>query len=155
MKRLVLMRGIPGSGKSTKAKQIACDHIMEHGGSVVICSTDDYHMENGEYVFKPDMLGQFHELNHQQAEAHMRNDVQLVIIDNTNVKRRDMKPYIDSANHFGYTVEEIIVGEDDLFPSLDDANPHTFADYIDLCARRNTHGVPRDAIERMARKFQK
>lgn len=122
---------------------------------MAICSTDDYHMEGDEYVFKPDRLGEFHIANQARACLCMRAGVQLVIIDNTNVKRRDMKPYITAAEENGYTVEEIIVGEDELFPSLEDANPHKFADYIDLCAARNTHGVPRDVIERMARKFQK
>ena len=75
----------------------------------------------------------------------MNLKVELVIIDNTNVRRRDMQPYIESADHYGYDVVEIIVGKDELFPTLDNADP--LANYIDLCADRNTHSVPREAIE--------
>jgi len=154
MKRLVLMRGIPGSGKSYKAKELAYHHIIDGGRSLAICATDDYHMVDGEYVFNADMLGQFHELNQKRAEQFMRCETELVIIDNTNIKRRDMKSYRDSGEKLGYTVEEVIVGKDQLLPSLDDADPHKFNDYIDFCTKRNTHSVPRDAIEKMARRFQ-
>lgn len=154
MKRLVLMRGIPGGGKSTKARAIAIKHLSQRGSSMAICSTDDYHMVDGEYVFNAAMLGQFHELNHKRAEQFMRCETELVIIDNTNIKRRDMKPYRDSAEKLGYTVEEVIVGKNELLPDLEDACPHKFTDYIHMCAARNTHGVPLEAIEGMARKFQ-
>lgn len=44
------MRGLPGSGKSTKAKKIA-------GELGVIYSTDDFFMVNGQYVFDGKMIG--------------------------------------------------------------------------------------------------
>ncbi len=144
MKRLVLMRGIPGSGKSTKARAIMIEHLSKRGRSMAICSTDDYHEVNGEYVFNAEMLPQFHELNHERAEEFMKCETELVVIDNTNIKHRDMKCYKDSAEQLGYTVEEVILGKDKL----------KFTDYIQMCAARNTHGVPLEAIERMARKFQ-
>ena len=148
------MRGLPGSGKSSLARRTAVEHLREGGSSVAICSTDDYHMVDGVYVFNAEMLGQFHELNHKRAERFMRCETELIIIDNTNVRRRDMKCYKDSAEQLGYEVTEIIVDYNELFPTLDDACPHKLADYVDLCASRNTHGVPREAIEKMARRFQ-
>ena len=154
MKRLILMRGIPGGGKSTRSRELAMIHIENGGRSVAILATDYYHMEGDKYIFKADLLGQYHEMNHAEAEAFMKRGIELVIIDNTNVRRRDMKPYIDSAKVLGYTVKEVIIGGDKLLPSLDKACPHKFADYIDLCAGRNTHDVPRDAIEKMARRFE-
>ena len=153
MKRLVLMRGIPGGGKSYKAKEIAYHHLVDGGQTIAICSTDSYHMVNGEYVFDAVMLPQFHELNHKRAEQFMRCETELVIIDNTNIKHRDMKPYKDSAYQLGYTVEEVIVGEEYLVPG-DEMTRQLIDGYINLCAKRNTHGVPLEAIERMARKFQ-
>ena len=44
------MRGLPGSGKSTKARKIA-------GQFGVVYSTDDFFMVNGEYKFDPKMIG--------------------------------------------------------------------------------------------------
>ena len=151
--KLVLMRGIPGSGKSTLARDIAFSHLYKGGRSVATCSTDDYHIENGVYVFKRDMLGSFHVRNQIRAFDFMNNGVELVIVDNTNIKRKAMEPYIDSAIQCKYKVEEIIVGREQLFPNMD-AGAHEFDEYIQLCAERNTHGVPKDAIEKMARSFQ-
>ena len=154
MRQLVLMRGLPGSGKSTRARAIAIRHLSNKGTSMAILSTDDYHMVDGEYIFNAEMLGQFHELNHKRAERFMRCETELVIIDNTNVRHRDMKSYKDSAEQLGYDVLEVIVGRDELFPGMEDACQYKLADYIDVCTERNTHGVPRGAIEKMARRFQ-
>lgn len=139
------MRGLPGSGKSTEARKLAAEHIHKCGSSVAICSTDRFFMESGEYVFNRGMLGQYHELNQDHAEECMRFRVELVIIDNTNIKHRDMKPYKDIATKLGYEIEEIII-DGDALPW--DEN------YIGMCVDRNTHGVPREAIEKMAQRFQ-
>lgn len=151
---LVLMRGLPGSGKSTLAKSIALDHLRYGGSSVVICSTDDYHFIDDRYVFQPHMLGTYHRQNQLRVKYHMYIGIELIIVDNTNVQRKDMKPYLDYAEELVYKVEEVLLGEDELFPNLKNACPYKFADYIHLCAERNTHGVTKDAIENMARKFQ-
>lgn len=154
MRKLILMRGLPGSGKSSLAQLLASSHILAGNKSVAICSTDDYHMIDGKYVFNADMLGQFHELNHKEAEGYMKIGIELIIIDNTNIKLRDMRPYRNSAKQLGYTAEEVIVGKEELLSDLENADPHKFVNYIDMCAKRNTHGVPREAIEKMARRFQ-
>lgn len=44
------MRGVPGSGKSTKAKKLA-------GNAGYIFSTDDFFIVKGEYVYDPKMIG--------------------------------------------------------------------------------------------------
>jgi adenylate kinase family enzyme len=44
------MRGLPGSGKSTKAKELA-------GEQGLVFSTDDFFMVNGKYIFDPKMIG--------------------------------------------------------------------------------------------------
>tara|TARA_S200002703_G_C3789464_1_gene243591 strand:- start:173 stop:637 length:465 start_codon:yes stop_codon:yes gene_type:complete len=153
MNKMILMRGIPGGGKSTRARELAMTHLIEGGSSVAICSTDDYHMEDGEYVFKPNMLRDFHVRNQIRAYDLMRDGVQLVIIDNTNIKRKDMTIYTSNARACKYEVEEEIVGKEFLVPNMD-MDPHAFAGYINTCAERNTHGVPKDVIERMARTFE-
>lgn len=145
---LVMMRGLPGSGKSTLAQDMASSHVLNGGQTVAILSTDNYHIIDGEYVFQPDRLREFHQKNQERAREHMLFGTELIIIDNTNVDRRGMKPYLDAAEELDYDVVEIIVGEDELFPVPKDA-------YIDLCAKRNSHNVPREAIEKMARGFQK
>jgi adenylate kinase family enzyme len=50
------MRGVPGSGKSTKAKQLA-------GTNGVVYSTDDFFIVKGEYKYDPKLIGDNHEKN--------------------------------------------------------------------------------------------
>ncbi|KAJ8342628.1 hypothetical protein SKAU_G00325560 [Synaphobranchus kaupii] len=83
------MRGLPGSGKTHLAR-----HMMEnYGNSGEVLSTDDYFI-NGRYYFDYSRLKWAHERNQERAEEAMNNGVHPIIIDNTNITRRDMKPYI-------------------------------------------------------------
>ncbi len=65
-----------------------------------------------------------------------------VIIDNTNTQAWEAKPYCQLAQDFGYTVQ---------FVTAD--TPWEFD--AEECAKRNTHGVPLDAIKGMIARFQK
>ena len=58
------MRGLPGSGKSTKAKKIA-------GHFGIVYSTDDFYMVNGEYKYDPKMIGEYHEKNFKRTVEAM------------------------------------------------------------------------------------
>lgn len=154
MKHLVLMRGVPGSGKSTAARRIAFQ-ALQSGlvTTVAICSTDNYFMQDGEYIFEREKLGHNHGLNQSQVRQHMTYGIGLIVVDNTNIKLKEMSPYLNTADALGYTTEEFIVGQENLLPSMD-TRPDIFEDYIDLCFKRNTHGVPREVIDRMARSFE-
>jgi tRNA uridine 5-carbamoylmethylation protein Kti12 len=154
-KTLLIMRGLPGSGKSTVARSMALDHIEMGGQTVAICSTDSFFINSdGEYVFDASKLGKYHGMNQYKAHRHMFMGTELVIVDNTNTTHKEMEPYKKSAREHGYEVVEILVGEENLFPTLEDASPHAYADYISMCVGRNTHSVPQEAIERMARRFE-
>lgn len=128
-KTLIIMQGVSGSGKSTLAAQLA-------GDEGVIFSTDDYFMDNGEYKFNPKILGNAHKWNQRIARDAMENQHPLIIIDNTNTQAWEARPYIEAAQEHGYTVEF--------------HRPQTeWALNAEECAKRNTHGVPLDAINRM------
>lgn len=141
-KVLVIMRGVPGSGKSTKAKQ-----LWFLADDTKILSTDDVctAMNGGVYKFEPRKLGMYHRINQDNARKCMQEGVQLVIIDNTNIKRRDFASYVENAHLYGYTVVEYKVGVTDFtnFPTLAD-------DY----RARNTHGVPLNTILRMGMSYE-
>jgi predicted kinase len=90
-KNLIIMRGVPGSGKSTKAKKIS-------NGSGLIFSTDDFFIVKGEYIYDPKMIGQYHEQNFERTLKAMKEATPLIIIDNTNVKLWEMKKYVEAAD---------------------------------------------------------
>ncbi len=129
---LTLMRGIPGSGKSTKAKELSA----VTGGK--ICSTDDYFMVGDRYVFDISKIAIAHFTNQAKVRGLMAVSVDHIIVDNTNTTRKEMKPYVKMANEFGYKVEYITVECD-----------------VETSIARNTHNVPPDVIRKMAARFQK
>jgi len=98
--KLILMRGVSGSGKSTLARKL----LEQHPGAVIY-STDDFFMVDGQYVFDPKKLGQYHAENHRQADLAMAAGCPCVIIDNTNTAAWEMKSYVESAQSHGYAVE--------------------------------------------------
>ena len=101
VKRLILLRGLPGSGKSTRAKDIQ----QQQGG--VIFSTDQYFVDktDGSYHFQNQLLGRAHLWNRTRSQNAAAQGVSPIIIDNTNTMMKEMKPYIGIARHFGYIVE--------------------------------------------------
>jgi predicted kinase len=138
MKRLVVLRGCPGSGKSYTADQLKA----ECDGTVVICSADDYFLDStGQYKFNPQRLHLAHTYCQGKAEGAMEAQANLVIIANTNIKRKDYKPYVKMAGKYGYDVEEVVVGKLD-------------AESLDLYAARNVHGVSKETIYKMAERWE-
>lgn len=137
-KTAIIMIGVPGSGKSTKAGQLLRERLEVPGTSGVIHSTDSYFVDaSGVYNFDVKKLGYFHTLNVKAYEASIDKGIDLVICDNTNVRARDRKPYIEYAKKKGYSVVIEVVGN---FETKDD---------LKLYAARNTHGVPYASIEKM------
>jgi predicted kinase len=133
MKKLIIMRGLPGSGKSTLANVVA-----EHHNGVAI-STDDYFMCGSRYLFDGKQLGEAHTWNRNRCERLMKAGVEMIVVDNTNIQLWEMKPYVELAMAHGYDV----------------AFNESFGATVEECAKRNTHGVPLEAIERMAHRLEK
>ena len=125
MKRVIIMRGIPGSGKSTRARELV--------GEGIIHSTDDLFMVDGKYKFNPNLLGRNHSLNLSNFEDSLEKELSPVIVDNTNVRHRDYKEYVTRAAEFGYDVQY------EVLPLID----------VKIAVERNTHSVPEFAIQRM------
>ncbi|KAM4790388.1 NEDD4-binding protein 2-like 1 isoform 2-T2 [Cyanocitta cristata] len=134
--RLVLLRGLPGAGKSTLARQLKRDHP-----SAVVLSTDDFFVENGVYIFEPDFLEDAHKWNQKRARKAMKNGKSPVIIDNTNIHAWEMKPYVMMARENRY---EVTFQEPD--------TPWKFN--VQELTRRNIHHVPREKIQRMKEQYE-
>ena len=135
MKRLVILRGLPGSGKSTYIRQ----HL--NGPDVVVCSADDFFIsEEGEYIFDPSQLPMAHGKCQEKALLAMDGCAHHIVIDNTNTTHGEFYLYRVVAKLYGYTVEV-----HDLFDAgLTDAE----------LAARNRHGVPEIAIAAMRGRWE-
>lgn len=137
MKLLVILRGVSGSGKSTRAKLLA--------GSVensIICSADDWFVVDGVYRFDPKALKTAHTHCLLTAEWAMKRSYNQIIIDNTNTKQWEFKPYLDLAVQYEYEVKIETVGS--LYPVA-----------LQMYASRNIHGLTLEQIQRQAERFEK
>ncbi|XP_036027807.1 NEDD4-binding protein 2-like 1 isoform X1 [Onychomys torridus] len=136
-KHLYLLRGLPGSGKTTLARQLQRDFPR-----ALIFSTDDFFFrEDGAYEFNPDFLEEAHEWNQKRARKAMQNGISPIIIDNTNLHAWEMKPYAVMALENNY---EVIFREPDTRWKFN----------VQELARRNIHGVPREKIHRMKERYE-
>ncbi|KAG8516517.1 NEDD4-binding protein 2 [Galemys pyrenaicus] len=134
---LVLLRGLPGSGKSFLARI-----LQEDNPSGIILSTDDYFYINGQYQFDVKYLGEAHEWNQNRAKEAFEKKVSPIIIDNTNLQAWEMKPYVALSQKHKYKV---------LF-----REPDTWWRFKPKeLARRNIHGVSKEKITRMLEHYQR
>ena len=136
---LVVLRGLPGSGKTTLARR-----LISQAGCGVILSTDDYFYEKGggQYVFRPEQLSDAHAYNQQRASEAVKNKNRFIIIDNTNTCSWEMKPYIELGVNNFYNVRILEAETDWRFKPR-------------LLAQKNSHGVPREKIEAMLERYEK
>jgi predicted kinase len=133
-KKLIIMRGLSGSGKSGAAKRFV--------GNGTICSTDDFFIENGIYVFGEKNVSKFHYFNFLSSVRSMQKGISPIIIDNTNVIAEHCMNYAESGKTYDY---DIIVVEPDTDWAFD----------IEELMKRNTHCVPRETLIEMLEQYEK
>lgn len=133
---LILIRGLPGSGKSTLTRKL----IKKMGGEVAHCSTDDVVTAGGVYLWSPDYIGLSHKINQMKVREACKRGIP-VIVDNTNTTWKEIEPYWNTAQEFGY---KFIVEEPDTEWKFD----------VDKCAEYNSHGVPKETIQRMLDRWE-
>lgn len=102
---LYILQGASGAGKSTYARSLKEMHEC-HGQVCVVCSTDDYFIKDGKYIFDGQKLGQYHKMNQMLAKAFMSIGTN-VVVDNTNIEAWQCKPYVVHALSLGMTVRFI------------------------------------------------
>jgi len=139
--KVKIMRGLPGSGKSTYAKRNFPDAI--------VCSADLYFTNGmGEYNFKPAELPRAHArcllkfvewldraaISERDPES---NRELTIVVDNTNVDAVSLAPYISLAIAYEADIEVITMSCD-----------------VQDAAKRNVHNVPIHAIDRMYKTMQ-
>ena len=133
---MILLRGIPGSGKTTLANKIRKKHLW-----TFICSADHYFERDGVYEFDAKKLPFAHKMCQESAAWYaeyltMRDSLSsrgIVIIDNTNIRNEHCQVYKDIADKYGMRYVEITLNKIGAFEA-----------YL-----RCRHNVPMNTILRM------
>jgi uridine kinase len=129
---LILLRGLPGSGKTTLGEVILQSN---QGARPDIISADNYFMDDkGNYNFDPTKLKEAHNNCQQICADRMRLEFSKVVVANTFTEEWEMKPYFEMAERYNYRIHTIIV-----------ENRH---------GGENIHGVPKEKLQQMKDRFQ-
>jgi NEDD4-binding protein 2 len=135
MKQLIILRGVSGSGKSTIAQK-----IVENG---TINSTDNYFIINGIYEFNASKLGLYHKLNKLKTEQDMNNNISPIIIDNTNLTKKEVKPYVELGLKYSYDIKIIEMEELNL------------EELLKRQENRKDKKISKEILEKMIKKYKK
>ena len=134
-KTLFIIRGLPGSGKSTFAEKLV-------GSDFLVCEADKYFIDKktGEYKFDPSKIKDAHKWCQDMVETYMKDSLvndqfyREIAVSNTFTQNWEMVPYFDLAKKYGYKVFCVVV-----------ENRH---------GGKNVHGVPDDKLEMMRDRFE-
>lgn len=122
MKRVDIMRGLPGSGKSTWAEKTI--EVRKSDG--VIVSADHYFIKGGKYHFDKEKLPATHDECLRQFIWNLSGRrFPYIIVDNTNIHGWEFGVYWRMAQHLGWQ------------PRIVQVNTP-----LSVCMKRQTHGVP-------------
>ena len=130
---LFLVRGLPGSGKTSFASAIWNEYA--------VCEADKFFYDKeGNYNFDPSKLKEAHTWCKNQVETRMidhQNNQQYypeIAVSNTFTQEWEMEDYFKLAEKYGYKVVSLIL-----------ENRH---------GGQNVHGVPEDKLQIMKDRFQ-
>jgi ABC-type molybdenum transport system ATPase subunit/photorepair protein PhrA len=109
IKELILLRGLPGAGKTTFANVVCSEYVR--------CEADDYFIdeETGEYKFNQRDLPKAHNWCQWRVESYMQDNhmndqfYERIVVSNTFTSEWEMKPYYELALKYGYRVHSLIV----------------------------------------------
>lgn len=133
--KLILIRGLPGSSKTTLAMK------MHKETGIIPISTDDFFNKNGEYKWNYKFLKAAHQWCFGMTAFELFCG-RSVVVHNTFIEKWSMEMYIDFAHSIGVEWEIL--------------EPNTKWKFnVEECAKRNTHGVSESAVQKMMDRWEK
>ena len=127
MPTLYLIRGCPGSGKSTFAYNLFDCGLVDN-----IFEADQFFQKVGSYEFVPQLIGEAHQECQQNTIRALRLGLS-VAVSNTSTTEREVETYAKIAEEAGAKFVSIVV-----------ENRH---------GGTNLHNVPEEKIEQMRKRF--
>ena len=129
---LILLRGLPGSGKTTLAKIIL--QLRSTDEPEILSADDFFEDKEGEYNFDPTKLKEAHNYCQFRCSERMRQQKARIVVANTFTQEWEMDEYFKMAERYNYRVHTVIV-----------ENRH---------GNENVHGVPEVKLQQMKSRFE-
>jgi predicted kinase len=129
MPSLIILRGLPGSGKSTLSELLSENKWP-------VFSIDDYFTDplTKVYTFEFSKNHLAYKNCQENTEKAMKTTIEKIFIDNTFTLEWEMEPYFKLAEKYAYTVHVLTV-----------ENRHH---------SKNKHNIPQEQIQKMAEKYK-
>jgi len=133
MSKLIMIIGVPGSGKTTKANEIIENYVKNNLTAPENFEADMWFCNNANHEYKWFAAGlrYAHAWCYNKVEESLKNNFD-VIVSNTSSTIRDRNIYIKLAKQYNADIEVITAN----------------GNY------NNIHGIPNDKIEILKNKFQ-
>lgn len=129
-KALIILRGLPGSGKTTLAK------LLADNNKYPFFSIDDYftHPQTGEYKFDFEKNHLAYKSCEERTQGEMKKNTSKIFLHNVFSMEWEMEPYFKLASENNYAVFVLTV-----------ENRH---------GNKNIHEINNEQMEKMAEKFK-
>jgi len=124
----MIIRGLPGAGKSTVAKKLA-DKVFEADQYFYKFDQDSHQLV---YQFDHTKIGAAHQTCQRNVENAMNEGISYVAVANTFTQKKEVEPYIILAAKYGYEVQLITVQSN----------------------FKNVHDVPEESLQRMRNRWE-
>jgi predicted kinase len=131
MKTLYIIRGLPGSGKSTLGHELASEadgYYKRHS----VAADDWFCDQYGEYNFVPEELSDAHEDCRSRVMGRMMSGVEKICVCNTFSQAWEAEPYFKLCKQYYYT--PVVLECQSQFG--------------------NVHGVPQESIDEMKERWE-
>lgn len=145
-KKMYIMRGVSGSGKSTQAKQLV--------GSGKIFSTDDFFTEGEEYKFDPTKIVEAHKWNQRRVWDAARKGIDPIVVDNTTTQAWEAKPYVVIAFSEGYDVDIVEPSSPWWSKFGPNMSEEELTELAEVLVEKTLHGVPIEGIVNMLKRWE-
>jgi tRNA uridine 5-carbamoylmethylation protein Kti12 len=144
-KTVIINRAVPGSGKTTITNCII-NELKQNNVEVALHSTDEYFMVGNRYVFEIEKLGKYHQKNLEEFQKSLKNNVDVVICDNTNLLPWQSEPYTNLARKHGYKI---------VFITLDPRELEKHVESQKVTPQKpDAHNVSKEIIEKMIQEYK-
>ena len=143
MKIAIILRGVPGSGKTS-----FIDLMRKFSDEVSVHSVDDLHVDNvGNFLWDEENEERYYTLNFADFVRSCAEEIPLVVCDCINIQVENFQKYVNIAKQFGYFVYVVTPDPPSINQSAKRNKHHVSSEQAREMYKRWEHWPSRDHLE--------